>query len=222
MTPPRARRAAPALALALSLLCLCLHSQLTAVAGQEQEGDDSGSSLGIKVLDKPTEATSGVPLLVTARVSGGGGGGLRLMNRNGNNGGGALDVQLHYRAMFGEEKTVAMTPQAARPFAGLLGGRGSTAPRDVYAASIPAGDLPGYGQMVRYWVTARSTSASSDGAQLYGRKPRRQEDAYGAVVGAALQQTIKVVLSPPTTQKQQRVFQFSSFQFSEVRTRARC
>ena len=39
--------------------------------------------------------------------------------------------------------------------------------------------LPGYGEMLRYWFTARAPDGS------YARKPRRGSDAYGAVVDAA-------------------------------------
>jgi hypothetical protein len=73
--------------------------------------------------------------------------------------------------MFGAEKSLPMQP-ADRP--------------NLYSAFIPATDLPGYGQMVRYWVTASSTTRRVDGAQppAFARKPRREDDAYGAVVGA--------------------------------------
>lgn len=180
--PPRVRHpyvaSSPAkLFIGLTLCVLCLGQGVA--ASTEDEG-----ALHIKVLEKPTEATSGVPLLVTARVkvgagsdaSGGGGSGLRPRFSNRDYGNLVnVNIRLHYRAMFGEEKSLAMglTPPPSS--------YSSSSPADAYyyAASIPAADFPGYGQMIRYWVTATTASTS------YARKPRREEDAYGAVVDAA-------------------------------------
>lgn len=214
--PPRVRyyyvSSSPALIIGLTLSMLCLGQGLAAVAGGAAGATGSTEdedALRVKVLDKPTEATSGVPLLVTATVNvgagsdtsgagGGGGSGLRprLFNRNyGNlvNGGGAsspLNVRLHYRAMFGEEKSLAMELKPPPPSSSSLPNAPS-ASNAYYAASIPAEDFPGYGQMIRYWVTAttaRSSLSGDDGARLlksYARKPRREDNAYGAVVDAA-------------------------------------
>jgi hypothetical protein len=60
------------------------------------------------------------------------GSGRRRLQQQDSDGGG-LAVRLHYRAMFGEEKSVGMYRQ---------GGTG------LYAASIPAADLPPYGKGV--------------------------------------------------------------------------
>ena len=123
MTRSRARHAASspaALILALATLCLCHQEGAAGAGGASTTG--GAPLLRVKVLDKPSEATRGVPLLVTARVSGGGGGGgdddgdasavyrfSRLFNPDANLDGGAssLTVLLHYRAMFGEEKKLA-------------------------------------------------------------------------------------------------------------------
>ena len=124
MTRSRARHAASspaALILALATMCLCHQEGAAGAGGASTTG--GAPLLRVKVLDKPSEATRGVPLLVTARVSGGGGGGgddddgdasavyrfSRLFNPDANLDGGAssLTVLLHYRAMFGEEKKLA-------------------------------------------------------------------------------------------------------------------
>jgi hypothetical protein len=93
--------------------------------------------------------------------------------------------------MFGEEKSLAMELKPPPPTSSSLPNAPS-ASNASYAAYIPAADFPGYGQMIRYWVTAttaRSSLSGDDGARLlksYARKPRREEDAYGAVVDAAI------------------------------------
>jgi hypothetical protein len=84
-------------------------------------------------------------------------------------------VRLHYRAMFGETKSLTMVRQD--------GGRGDTG---LYAASIPSADFPAFGQMVRYVVTASSGGGGGGGGGGgEARKPKRDTDAYGAVVDAA-------------------------------------
>jgi hypothetical protein len=184
MTSTRARHVSASSlappALTLSLLCLCLYLVVAAVVAGEK-------TLDIKLLAKPTEATSGVPLLVTATIeysdggggdagdgSGDGDGGDGDSGGDGNDAFGAggstrglLFARLHYRAMFEEEKSVPM----------------QGTPGNLYAASIPAADLPGYGQMVRYWITAKSHAVDGAQSSVYARKPTREADAYGAVVG---------------------------------------
>ena len=134
--------------------------------------------LDVKVKDKVTSVNTGESLTVTAkagfrddagwtrRATSSDEGGVRAL-------GDALVVTMHYRAMWGEERTVVARrvasddPANQRPEASW------------FVASVPPEHLPGYGEMLRYWFTARAPDGS------YARKPRRGSDAYGAVVDAA-------------------------------------
>ena len=163
--PARLHRPSSFPAPVLQALCLGL---LT--AGQKTVGSASAQEaprFQVSVLDKPTEARTGVPLAVAVRVTavGGGGEGVRVYAADGGVSTRPI-VRLHYRAMFGEERSVVMEPKLGKA--------------DEYAASVPAQDLPGYGQMVRYWIVAKS----ADGVQ-HARKPSREDDFYGAVQDAA-------------------------------------
>tara|TARA_B110000503_G_scaffold101360_1_gene151495 strand:+ start:2724 stop:3392 length:669 start_codon:yes stop_codon:yes gene_type:complete len=151
-----------------SLVCLALAVFAThAAAAQANEPP----FLDIDLDSKPAEVSSGAALVVTAKV------GWRASDSSGDKvwtrRGDGVETTLMYRAMWGGEKSVTMRPvpgtenDLASPYVTVVG-------------SVPPGELPPKGEMVRYWVVAEEKG----GSKTTQRKPKRDDEFYGAVVDA--------------------------------------
>ena len=128
--------------------------------------------LDVSLDSKPAGVSRGAALVVTARVGwrGKGGSGEKVWTRRGD----AVEAQLRYRAMWGEEKSVPMRPATGS------NADDARAPYATLAGAIPANDLPKRGEMVRYWVAVFERG----GERASARKPKREDEFYGAVVDA--------------------------------------
>ena len=154
-----------------SLVRLAVAAALVATLGVAQ-ARDAPPSLEISLDSKPAAVSSDAALVVTAKVGwrGKGGSGEKVWTRRGD----AVEARLRYRAMWGEEKSVPM-----RLATGSIADD-ARVPYATLAAAIPANELPKRGEMVRYWVTV----SERGGARARARKPKREDEFYGAVVDA--------------------------------------
>lgn len=159
-------------------MLLALSALLLLVACPLARAEEGRPWLDVKVKDKVTSVNSGERLTVSAEAGFRDDAGWTRRATSSDDGavralGDALVVTMHYRAMWGEERTVVARRVASDdPSA-------NQRPEASFVASVPPEHLPGYGEMLRYWFTARAPDGS------YARKPRREGDVYGAVVDAA-------------------------------------
>ena len=153
-----------------SLVCLAVAVAATLATARAQEAPPF---LDISMDSKPAEVSSGAALVVTAKVGwrGPDGSGEKVWTRRGD----AVEARLRYRAMWGEEKSVLMRPATGS------NADDAQAPYATLTAAIPANELPKRGEMVRYWVVVFERG----GSRASARKPKREDEFYGAVVDAA-------------------------------------